>query len=241
MRLIGTAVTLLCFSLAAVQAQEGGRRPEGFGREGMGRGEGRGGFGGINIGIAALDADRDGALSSQEIDGAAASFKKLDKNGDGKIEEAEVRPAMPEGRGRGGREGGGAAVNTTDETVSTFMAFDKDGDGKLTMSEVPERMQGIFARGDENKDGVLSAAEIRKLAASQAAPSEPEGRGGRGGGEMNFVRMDPILAAVDADRDGSISSEEIRNSPASVRKLDQNGDGKITADEVRPAMGRGRG
>jgi Ca2+-binding EF-hand superfamily protein len=241
MRLIGT-ITLLCISFAAAQAQEGGRRPQGFGPEGRGGGRGGPGF---NIGFTALDTNGDNEVSAQEIAAAETSLKKLDKNGDGKIEEAEVRPAMPEGRGRGGREGGGreggGGNNTADDVASTLMAFDKDGDGKLTRAEVPERMQGVFDRGDENKDGVLSAEEVRKMATSQAAPTELAGRGGRGGPEMSLVRMDPVLAAVDADANGSISAEEIRNSPASLKKLDQNGDGKITQDEARPAMGRGRG
>ena len=31
---------------------------------------------------------------------------------------------------------------------------------------------------------------------------------------MNFIRMDPVLAAMDTDGDGIISAEEIRNSAA---------------------------
>jgi Ca2+-binding EF-hand superfamily protein len=52
----------------------------------------------------------------------------------------------------------------SNDMVKTLMAFDKDGDGKLSRSEVPERMQGLFDRGDTNKDGFLTPEEIRRLA-----------------------------------------------------------------------------
>lgn len=68
----------------------------------------------------------------------------------------------------------------------------------------------------------------------------PEGR--RGGlGPEGMMRL-PIIAAIDADQDGTISKEEIDNAAAALRKLDKNGDGKLTFDEMRPnfALGFGR-
>lgn len=38
----------------------------------------------------------------------------------------------------------------------------------------------------------------------------------------------------DTNHDGTISSDEIANSAAALGKLDKNGDGKLTADELRP-------
>jgi Ca2+-binding EF-hand superfamily protein len=48
-----------------------------------------------------------------------------------------------------------------------------------------------------------------------------------------------IAAALDADRDGSISAAEIRASSAALKTLDTNGDGRLAADELRPAFGPG--
>jgi Ca2+-binding EF-hand superfamily protein len=71
--------------------------------------------------------------------------------------------------------------------------------------------------------------------------SAQEGRG-PGGPGMNFIRISPILAAIDADEDGVISAAELKNAPSALRKLDKNGDGQLTQDEVRPNFpGRGQG
>jgi Ca2+-binding EF-hand superfamily protein len=57
---------------------------------------------------------------------------------------------------------------------------------------------------------------------------------------MNLIRIDPILAAVDSNGDGAISADELRNAPASIRKLDKNGDGKITREEAIASAPPGR-
>ncbi|MBS1856028.1 MAG: hypothetical protein JST11_11730 [Acidobacteria bacterium] len=191
----------------------------------------------------ALDADRDGVISAAELANAPAALKSLDKNGDGKLTADEVRPQMGErgGRegGRGGREGGpgDSQPPSADDMVQTLMAFDKNGDGKLTRDELPERMQGLFDRADTDKDGVLTPEEIRKSAQAAAAPA---GRGGRGEGP-GFMRMDPLLAALDTDANGEISAAEIAAAATSLKKLDKNGDGQLTEDEVRPGFGGRRG
>jgi Ca2+-binding EF-hand superfamily protein len=239
---IAWTIALGLLALGAAQSQDG-------------RGPGRGRFPAPNVGFTALDSNGDGVVDAAEIAAAPTSLAKLDKDGDGQITSDEVRLAMPQGRGgpggpgRGGPGRGGeksegeTQAAMVEETVKTLMAFDANGDGKLSRSELPERFQGLFDRGDTNKDGFLTPDEIRKMAAAQAAP--PDGRGGRGGGEgprreMNFIRMDPVLAAVDANGDGIISAEEIKNSPSALRKLDKDGDGKLTREEVTPAAGPGR-
>lgn len=42
-----------------------------------------------------LDADGDGELSDEEIDGAAEALKKLDADGDGKLSREELAPECP--------------------------------------------------------------------------------------------------------------------------------------------------
>ena len=95
------------------QGAERRQRPSGAGRERGSRGSqlgGRGGQGGpggflrMFPVMAALDSDGNGEISSEEIKGAVAALKKLDKNKDGKLTEDELRPSFG---GRGGSSGRG--------------------------------------------------------------------------------------------------------------------------------------
>ena len=61
--------------------------------------------------------------------------------------------------------------------------------------------------------------------------------GGGGGPPRGGVRP-PLIQALDADGDGVISAEEIKNAPAALAALDKNKDGKLTEDEYRPQGGR---
>ncbi len=199
--------------------------------------------------LNAIDVNQDGALSAEEISAASAQLQKLDKNGDGRLsrEEAGLQMQMGRGgRGRGGEEGGDrdeppAAPPTAEELTDTLMAFDANHNGKLEKSEVPERMQGMFERGDANHDDVLTRDEISKL----AEVNRQQGGGGRGerrgfGEGRGPGAFDLAFNALDADHDGEISSSEIANAPTALKTLDRNGDGQITNDEVMPQFG-GRG
>ena len=157
----------------ALMAQPPEDRPQGQGRGGPGGGPGA--FMRFNPIFQALDTDEDGELSKSEIKNAAKSLRKLDKNKDGQLTAEELRPNFPQGgpggpgagegrrRPEGGPDGPGPGGPTADpeEMVKTLMAFDKNGDGKLSKDELPERMQGMFERGDTNKDGFLTPDEIR--------------------------------------------------------------------------------
>lgn len=209
--------------------------------------------------LNAVDTDQNGVVSAAEIQNAPAALRKLDKNNDGKLSRDEAglqfgrggRGGPGGGRGRDG-EGGGdeppAPAPTAEELTATLMMFDDNSNGKLEKSEVPERMQGLFERGDTNHDGVLTRDEIAKLAEAnrqQAGGGDGrgkgrgEGRGGRGpGGPGQF---DLAFNALDKNQDGEISADEIGSAASSLKSLDKNGDGQITEDEVTPAFGRGPG
>ena len=200
--------------------------------------------------LNAVDANQDGVLSADEIAGAAAQLKKLDKNGDGKLTRDEAgihmdqipgrggrgegRGGRGEGRGEGrGRDGGEvetpAPPPSADDMTASLMMFDANHNGQLEKSEVPEGLQGLFERGDTNKDGILTKEEIVPLAeASRQMKLPPRPN-----------RFDLALIALDTNGDGEISAAEIEAAAKSLLTLDKNGDGQITNDEVTPPQGRG--
>ena len=200
--------------------------------------------------LNAVDANHDGRISPEELAAAAARLRTLDKNGDGTLTRDEAGITF-DGRGRGLGRGGDDVPPipgpTADDLLAMLLNYDKNGDGQLEKSEVPERLQGMFDRGDTDKNGVLDAAELQKLAAAQAASSageSPDRRGGgpgRGPGRGGFGPPDAAFNALDVNHDGEISSDEMAHASVSLASLDRNGDGWITEDEVRPAPGEGRG
>jgi hypothetical protein len=51
----------------------------------------------------------------------------------------------------------------------------------------------------------------------------------------------PLESALDADDDGEISADEIAKASDALKKLDRNGDGKLTGREYRPPHPPGMG
>ncbi len=166
---------LSTFALVAQQPPPAEERPERPQRREGGPG-GPGGrmaqFQRANPLMQALDTDKNGELSAAEIAAAPTALKTLDKNGDGKLSGDEVRPPQPEG------QRGGPRPNDTAEAVARLMANDKNGDGKLSPDEMPERMKGIVARADADKDGFATKEEITQAHNAQGGgrgPGGPEG------------------------------------------------------------------
>jgi len=53
--------------------------------------------------------------------------------------------------------------------------------------------------------------------------------------------LPPIFRVLDANQNGVIDASEIANASVTLRKLDKNGDGKLTPDEYRPQRPDGSG
>jgi hypothetical protein len=68
----------------------------------------------------------------------------------------------------------------------------------------------------------------------------PQGRDGAPGFDGPRP-IPPLMAALDANHDGVIDESEIKNASEALRKLDKNGDGKLTLDELRPRRSDGAG
>jgi Ca2+-binding EF-hand superfamily protein len=203
----GIALTAVTTTLSMAQAPEGGRRPEG----------GRGGFMRNIPVVAAIDADGDGTITAEEIDGASKALKALDKNGDGKLSDDETRPSFGGGPGGPGGFGGAFGGGSPEAMVNRIMESDKNKDGKLAKDELSERMQPLFDRADADKDGFVTKEELTKslpqgggFAPPGGGPGGPGGRGpgGPGGGGNPTAFIDRMFE-FDADKDGKLSREEL--------------------------------
>ena len=100
--------------------------------------------------------------------------------------------------------------------------------GFREFSTAPMRTKMALSR--ETNSGRQSPRRLLRPNRTDRADAAAGRNGGRG--PMNFIRMDPVLAAIDSNGDGIISAEEIRNSSEVIRKLDTNGDGKISREEA---------
>ena len=90
---------------------------------------------------------------------------------------------------------------------------------------------------------VLALSASALIVNAQDAGGLPDGErpsrqagSGNGPGGMNGHRPppSPLMEALDANHDGVIDANEIANASAALKKLDKNGDGKLSSDELRP-------
>ena len=72
----------------------------------------------------------------------------------------------------------------------------------------------------------------------EATEQPPEGvRPEEGEGGDRELRRLPVFRALDTDDDGDISAGEIDAAPESLASLDDDGDGQLSGDELRPRQG----
>jgi len=118
----------------------------------------------------ALDTNKDGKLSAEEIKAAPQALKKLDKNKDGKLSAEEIGwpPQFPGfGGGRGGPPFGGPFFGGGERggrsLAERIMSRDANRDGKVTKDELPKSMQFLIRLADTNKDGAIDKKEAEQL------------------------------------------------------------------------------
>ena len=97
--------------------------------------------------VKQMDANNDGAISSDEFrvpGGRDAPEMRMDANGDGKITRDEVSQM---------------ATQRTEEALNRFDALDADGNGVVTQGE---RRRAAFNRMDGDGDGQITKSELRE-------------------------------------------------------------------------------
>ncbi|HEY0549651.1 MAG TPA: PQQ-binding-like beta-propeller repeat protein [Verrucomicrobiae bacterium] len=124
-------------------------------------------------------------------------------------------------RGPGGNR---PSAMQSDPVLSTL---DKDQSKELSAEEIAAAPTALL-KLDKNQDGKLSEDEVSPGGGGQGGPAGGQRRR-RGPGIM---RMMKALAALDADENNVIDEAEIKNAAAVLKKLDANGNGKLTDDEA---------
>jgi Ca2+-binding EF-hand superfamily protein len=96
---------------------------------------------------------------------------------------------------------------------------DQNNDGYLSHSEMPQRMRSDFNRLDANNDGELSRSEIERHASrARRTGSTPV--------EVAYIWV------LDADQ-GKVDLQDLQQAYDLLRKIDKNGDGKVSRSELR--------
>ncbi len=168
--------------------------------------------------LARLDKDGDGKIGRDEApEGLKARFDEFDRNGDGYLDEEELRAMRGRGRGRGGRGGRGGAPGQEDPRPegmgrgrpgpSLLALLDGDKDLALSAKEVENAAKALLTL-DKNGDGAISREEL-------APPPRP-------------------LGGLDKDGDGKVSREEASERvKRRFDELDQNKDGFLDEAELK--------
>lgn len=152
--------------------------------------------------IHALDADRDGIISAEEINGAPDALATLDRNKDGKLTPNEFQPQRPDGPPPGDREGDGDKPKTRN-TESDRNRPPEPFPGQKPARDGEPKPPGP-RDGDQPKDGPKDRGD---------KPQRPPGP--------------PLIHALDTDRDGVVSADEISAASKSLTTLDRNEDGQL--------------
>jgi Ca2+-binding EF-hand superfamily protein len=125
-------------------------------------------------------------------------------------------------------------------------ALDSDRDHVISAAEIGNAPNALLTL-DKNKDGKLSKEEMRpRPPANRGGNGQQQARGQKNNRDTDNTRQGsrriqrrqhpplPALQAMDTDNNQELSAAEIANAPKALLKLDTNGDGRLSHNEVRP-------
>jgi Ca2+-binding EF-hand superfamily protein len=196
---------------------------------------------GFMNGWEAADKDHDGFISKEEFeamprianlpqDKRDKIFKRLDKNGDGKISREEIGMLAKHRMQR---------FWDLDTDHSGGVSFEEFQAGEFYKKLPLEKQKEIFNRLDSNGDGLITREDHPQL--RFVYPNEQ----GRDKGNMKKF-LTHLIEKFDIDGDGSLSFAEFRLIPwvknlteaeqkAHFDKLDRNHDQKISPEDFPPS------
>lgn len=149
-----------------------------------------------------------------------------------------------------GTFGGDPMANWAD---GMFRRYDQNGDGLLNYDEMPEALRAEREKWDTNKDGFIDLGEYKVYLQARIQQLQSERgaamQGGQGSQQDDEEEQKPVVhrsgklpkelpawfAQMDTDGDAQVGLYEWKSSGRDLNefmKMDRNGDGFLTVDEV---------
>jgi len=160
--------------------------------------------------------------------GEPAGTAKLDANGDGSVTTAEFEAHLLErwttaDANKDGKVGADEMKAQLEAHKGEhFAKLDANGNGVIERTEIPKMPDPIFAKADTDKNGTLTEAEL--------AAGHPK-MDGKGHGAMKGL-------PGDTNKDGAVTKEEaVAESQKLAKRLDADGDGKLSQQELSRGHG----
>lgn len=109
---------------------------------------------------------------------------------------------------------------------------DLNNDGVVTTAELLQHRQARFEKMDLNGDGFVTEAETAEVRAKMAAQRQ----------KMHEEKAKARFSKTDLNGDGMISAEEFASeADQNIKRLDADGDGEISRQEMHAAKREMRG
>jgi Ca2+-binding EF-hand superfamily protein len=177
------------------------------------------------------DTNKDGVIDQTEFQGSRDKwFADLDTNKDGFITTDELKAfgekMHAQWQQKHADANGSQAQTAPDASRGDRMAqhilarVDTDKDGKISKAEFDTESTALFKLLEKKSDGKIASDEV---------PARHWGKG-------------PQFGMMDTDKDGKVTKAEFTAAEDQMfQKLDENGDGVITADEMQAGHHRHHG
>jgi Ca2+-binding EF-hand superfamily protein len=184
--------------------------------------------------VGALVASMALLASAAAQAGGSPDRPRLDTNGDGSVDLAEIQAARPDFTVEkfNAADGNGDGLLSRDElraahgTAREHRNLDTDGDGSFSFEEMqkahPDLTQEQYAAFDGDKDGKLTRTELKQgFGREMFARVDQDGSGGVSLSEMQSHRSGATqedFAKLDTDSNGQLSPDELKAGHKKHRK-----------------------